>query len=89
MRRPQPAAPGIRPTATEQATPPAEADLEAEFPGWHVWRTTDAGTWWAARRGRAWTVPRTLAADTAQALRAKLHEAAADDDTTGRFTSAT
>ncbi|HEV2377665.1 MAG TPA: hypothetical protein VGS19_36575 [Streptosporangiaceae bacterium] len=49
------------------------ADLAAEFPGWHVWRTRDAGTWWATRCGPQWnTEPRTLAADTAEALRAQL-----------------
>jgi hypothetical protein len=26
------------------------AELEAEFPGWHVWRS-DAGRWWATRTG--------------------------------------
>lgn len=52
-----------------------ETGLEAEFPGWHVWRTTDAGTWWAVRLGRAWAEPRTLAADTADDLRAQLREA--------------
>ncbi len=26
------------------------ADLEAEFPGWHVWRSS-AGRWWATRTG--------------------------------------
>lgn len=28
-----------------------EAELEGTFPGWHVWRS-DAGSWWATRRGR-------------------------------------
>jgi hypothetical protein len=57
-------------------TPAAsEADLEAEFPSWHVWRTTDAGTWWASRRGPGWhREPRTLAADTAGQLRTALRE---------------
>jgi hypothetical protein len=26
------------------------AKLEAEFPGWHVWRS-NAGRWWATRTG--------------------------------------
>jgi hypothetical protein len=26
------------------------AELEAEFPGWHVWRSS-AGRWWATRTG--------------------------------------
>src|SRR6516165_7170177 len=26
------------------------AELEAEFPGWHVWRS-NAGRWWATRTG--------------------------------------
>ena len=30
------------------------AQLEAEFPGWHIWRSS-AGRWWATRTG---TVPR-------------------------------
>lgn len=30
------------------------ANLEAEFPGWHIWRS-DAGRWWATRTG---VVPR-------------------------------
>jgi hypothetical protein len=54
---------------------PSEKDVEAEFPGWRVWRTTDAGTWWAVRQGREWAIPRTLAADTADALRAQLRQA--------------
>jgi hypothetical protein len=61
--------------APQQAATLNEADLETEFPGWHVWRTTDAGTWWAVRQGRAWAEPRTLAADTAGALRTLLDEA--------------
>jgi hypothetical protein len=27
------------------------AELEAEFPGWHVWRS-NVGRWWATRSGR-------------------------------------
>jgi hypothetical protein len=51
------------------------AALEAEFSGWHVWRTTDAGTWWASRRGPGWNrEPRTLAANTAPGLRTALLE---------------
>ncbi len=26
------------------------AHLEAEFPGWHIWRS-NAGRWWATRTG--------------------------------------
>jgi hypothetical protein len=26
------------------------AELEADFPGWHVWRS-NAGRWWATRTG--------------------------------------
>lgn len=26
------------------------AELEAEFPGWHIWRSS-AGRWWATRTG--------------------------------------
>ena len=26
------------------------AQLEAEFPGWHIWRS-NAGRWWATRTG--------------------------------------
>ena len=54
------------------------AQLEAEFPGWHIWRSS-AGRWWATRTG---TVPRredlgtgrvmTLDADDASALRGQL-----------------
>jgi len=52
------------------------AALETEFPGWRVWRTTDARTWWASRRGPDWMrEPRTLAADDAKGLRAELRDA--------------
>ncbi|HEV2373539.1 MAG TPA: hypothetical protein VGS19_15370 [Streptosporangiaceae bacterium] len=55
------------------------AALEAEFPGWHVWRTADAGTWWASRRGPEWKrEPRTLAAETLDGLRAELVAASGD-----------
>jgi hypothetical protein len=51
------------------------AALEADFPGWHVWRTTDAGTWWATRRGHHWKrEPRTVAGNTPDELRAELRE---------------
>lgn len=60
----------------QTAHPAAEKAIEIEFPGWRVWRTTDAGTWWASRRGPLWNrEPRTLAADTADDLRAELREA--------------
>ncbi|WP_300614381.1 hypothetical protein [Trebonia sp.] len=54
------------------------AELKAEFPGWHVWRS-NAGRWWATRTG---TVLRrdelgagrvmTVDADDAAALRDEL-----------------
>ncbi len=60
----------------EQATTATKTDIEAEFPGWRVWRTTDAGTWWASRCGPRWNCePRTLAGDSAEGLRAQLREA--------------
>jgi hypothetical protein len=49
--------------------------LETDFPEWRIWRTTDAGTWWASRRGPRWNhEPRTLAADTPEQLRTHLQE---------------
>lgn len=52
--------------------------LEAEFPGWHIWRS-NAGRWWATRTG---SVPRrddlgtgrvmTLDADDEPQLRGQL-----------------
>jgi hypothetical protein len=52
------------------------AAIEQEFPGWRVWRTADAGTWWASRRGLRWMCePRTVAGDTPDDLRAELREA--------------
>lgn len=62
----------------ENAVDPREliATIEAMFPGWRVWRTSDAGTWWASRRGSQWRrEPRTLAGDTPEQLRAELREA--------------
>jgi hypothetical protein len=54
------------------------AQLEAEFAGWHIWRSS-AGRWWATRTG---TVPHrenlgtgrvmTVDADDASALRDQL-----------------
>jgi len=54
------------------------AQLEADFPGWHIWHS-NAGRWWATRTG---LVARrddlgtgrvmTLDADDAAALRAQL-----------------
>lgn len=59
--------------ADEQA-----AQLEADFPGWHIWHS-NAGRWWATRTG---SVARrddlgtgrvmTLDADDAASLRAQL-----------------
>lgn len=59
---------------TGQAAPQEViAAIEQEFPGWRVWRTSDAGTWWASRRGPQWNCePRTVAADTAGGLRDEL-----------------
>ena len=52
--------------------------LQAEFPGWRVWRST--ATWWATRRGRDWNEPRTVDADSPDELRARLREALEPDD---------
>jgi hypothetical protein len=59
--------------------------LEAEFPGWHIWRSS-AGRWWATRTG---SVPRrdalgtgrvmTLDADDDASLRAQLATQASMD----------
>jgi hypothetical protein len=57
---------------------PAAAELEAQFPGWHVWPSS-AGRWWATRtgivldrtalgEGRVMTVD----ADDTEALRTRL-----------------
>jgi hypothetical protein len=53
------------------------AHIRQEFPGWHAWRS-DAGRWWATRRGciasdngnRAWSM--TIDADDVDGLRAAL-----------------
>jgi hypothetical protein len=48
--------------------------LEADFPGWHVWRSS-AGRWWATRTGAdaAWErgseVPMTVDADDEDRMR--------------------
>ena len=66
------------------------AQLEAEFPGWHIWRSS-AGRWWATRTG---TVRRredlgtarvmTVDADDAGALSDQLAvQASLDRDITG------
>jgi hypothetical protein len=53
--------------------------VEAEFPGWHAWRS-NAGRWWATRTGpdeqRERPVPRTVDADDEAGLRALLAELA-------------
>lgn len=50
-----------------------EACLQAQYPGWRVWRTSR--TWWATRSGPLWrSEPRTLAADTADALSVELRK---------------
>ena len=66
------------------------ADLEAEFPGWHVWRS-NAGRWWATRTGAVLRREElgtgrvmTVDADDAGALRNQLHQQARlDKDVTG------
>jgi hypothetical protein len=40
---------------TVTAYPATEREIEAEFPGWRVWRTADAGTWWASGADRCGT----------------------------------
>ena len=40
------------------------AQPEAEFPGWHIWRS-NAGRWWATRTG---TVPRREDLGTARVM---------------------
>ena len=66
------------------------AQLEAEFPGWHIWRSS-AGRWWATRTG---IVPHredlgtgrvmTADADDASALRDQLAvQASLDREITG------
>ena len=54
------------------------AQLEAEFPGWHIWRS-NAGRWWATRTGPVLrredlgaTRVMTVDADDAIALRGQL-----------------
>jgi hypothetical protein len=54
------------------------AQLEAEFPGWHIWRSS-AGRWWATRTGPVLhrddlgtTRVMTVDADDATALRDQL-----------------
>ncbi|HTW02391.1 MAG TPA: hypothetical protein VMF87_18960 [Streptosporangiaceae bacterium] len=54
------------------------AQLEAEFPGWHIWRSS-AGRWWATRTGTVLhrddlgtTRVMTVDADDASALRDQL-----------------
>jgi hypothetical protein len=54
------------------------AQLEAEFPGWHIWRSS-AGRWWATRTGQVLHRENlgtgrvmTLDADEASALRDQL-----------------
>jgi len=61
------------------------AQLESEFPGWHIWRS-NAGRWWATRTG---SVPRrddlgtgrvmTLDADDEPDLRQQLESQASLD----------
>ena len=52
--------------------------LEADFPGWHVWRSS-AGRWWATRTGAgalqrcsAGDLPMTVDADDEDQMRAVL-----------------
>jgi hypothetical protein len=46
--------------------------LEAEFPGWRIWQPPGGRSWWATRRGSAWALPRSVAADTEDELRTAL-----------------
>jgi hypothetical protein len=54
------------------------AEMEEQFPGWHVWRSS-AGRWWATRTGTVLDRDdigagrvMTMDADDPQALRAQL-----------------
>ena len=63
--------------ARDGALPGAPRLLEADFPGWHVWRSS-AGRWWATRTGagaqweRGSLVPMTVDADDEDSMRAAL-----------------
>jgi len=55
------------------------AELETQFSGWHVWRSS-AGRWWATRTGAALSREElglgrvmTIDADDPESLRTKLH----------------
>ena len=45
--------------------------LQADHPGWRIWRS-DEGRWWATRRGNRPREPRSIDADTAAALSEEL-----------------
>jgi hypothetical protein len=56
--------------------------VEADFPGWRVWRSRDhrgePASWYASRRHAAeWVEPQSVAGDTEAELRAELASAAA------------
>ena len=52
------------------------AQLEAEFPGWHIWRSS-AGRWWATRTG---TVLRREGLGTGRVMTVDADDAAALSD---------
>jgi hypothetical protein len=57
------------------------AQLEAEFPGWHIWRSS-AGRWWATRTG---TVLRREDLGTARVMTVDADDASAlHDQLTGQ-----
>ena len=62
------------PADTAPSTAGACSEVEADFPGWHVW-TSAEGRWWATRTGRdaQWAhgcpVPMTSDADDEAGLR--------------------
>jgi hypothetical protein len=72
----------VHATGTTANTGSAAGAVEADFPGWRVWRARDRqgrpASWWASRRHAAvWAEPQTLAGDTEAQLRAALDAAAA------------
>lgn len=60
-------------------TDAATLRVEADFPGWRVWRSLSGARpacWYASRRGENWKAePRCVAGETEQELRAELAEA--------------
>jgi hypothetical protein len=62
-------------------TSDATEQVEADFPGWRVWRSRDhrgqPASWYASRRHAArWAEPQSVAGDTERELRAELAAAA-------------